>query len=78
MSRSCNFNTNGGILAGVYFVRFCYQPVERAAIENVVSAWLASNPSCGYSYKYPVSNGFYWFKNFGSNYITLQTMMERN
>jgi len=68
MSRSWNFNANGGTLNGTYNVRFYYQPSERTTIENAAVAWMAANPSCSYTYKYGNPNGFIWFKNTGSNY----------
>lgn len=68
MSRSWNFDPNGGTLNGTYNVRFYYPPAERAAIENAAAAWIAANPACSYMYTYPYPNGFYWFKNTGSNY----------
>jgi len=70
MERSWNVDMGGGIPNGTYNIRFYYQPEERTAIEDAAVAWLNAYPSCGYSYKYNASsNGFFWFKNSGSNYV---------
>lgn len=68
MDRSWNLNMGGGTSVPPYDVRFYYQPAERTAIENAAINWMVTYPACGYSYKYPVPLGFYWFKNIGSNY----------
>lgn len=69
MERSWNLNTGGGAPTGTYNVRFYYQPAERTAIETAAANWMATYTSCGYTYKYAVPLGFYWFKNIGSNYV---------
>jgi hypothetical protein len=70
MERSWNVDMGGGTPNGTYNIRFYYQPEERTAIEDAAVAWLNTYPSCGYSYKYNASsNGFFWFKNSGSNYV---------
>ncbi len=69
MERSWNLNTGGGAPTGTYDIRFYYQPAERTAIENAAVNWMATYAACGYTYKYPVPLGFYWFKNIGSNYV---------
>lgn len=68
MERSWNVDMGGGAPSGTYNIRFYYQPAERSAIETAANAWMAAYPDCGYGYKYPTPNGFYWFKNSGSNY----------
>jgi hypothetical protein len=68
MERSWNLNIGAGTLSGLYDVRFYYQPAERTAIETAAINWMATYPACGYSYKYATPNGFYWFKNLGSDY----------
>jgi hypothetical protein len=68
MERSWNLNMGGGATSGNYEVRFYYQPAEKIAIESAAANWLAANPTCGYTYKYPTPSGFYWFKNTGTDY----------
>jgi hypothetical protein len=68
MERSWNVDL-GGAPIGTYDIRFYFQPAERAAIEAAAAAWMAAYPDCGYTYKYATPNGFYWFKNSGSNYV---------
>ena len=68
MERSWNVDYGGGAFIGTYDLRFYYEPTERTAIENAAVNWIATYPSCGYTYKYPYPLGFYWFKNIGSNY----------
>jgi hypothetical protein len=68
MERSWNVDLRGGAVNAPYDVRFYYQPVERTAIENAATAWMAAYRTCGYSYKYPNPLGFYWFKIIGANY----------
>jgi hypothetical protein len=72
MQRSWNVNYGGGTPMGSYNIRFYYPPAERAAIENAANNWIATYPDCSYSYKYATPNGFYWFKNSGSNYVAPQ------
>ena len=68
MERSWNLDMGGGTVVPPYNLRFYYEPAERTAIETAAINWMASYPSCGYSYKYSYPLGFYWFKNQGSNY----------
>jgi hypothetical protein len=68
MKRSWNLNLGGGTPIGTYQVRFYYLPSERTAIETAAINWMATYSACGYTYKYAVPLGFYWFKNTGSNY----------
>ncbi len=72
MDRSWNLNFGGGTQTGTYAVRFYYQPAEKTAIETAANTHIAAYLSCGYSYKYATPNGFYWFKNVGSNYVAPQ------
>jgi hypothetical protein len=72
MERSWNIDMGGGAPIGTYDIRFYFQPAERTAIEAAAAAWMAAYPACGYAYKYPTPNGFYWFKNSGSNYVAPQ------
>ncbi len=70
MERSWNVDMGGGAPIGTYNIRFYYQPAERTAIEAAAANWMAIYPNCGYTYKYnPGANGFFWFKNSGSNYV---------
>jgi hypothetical protein len=69
MERSWNIDMGGGAPIGTYDIRFYFQPAERTAIEAAAAAWMAAYPDCGYAYKYATPNGFYWFKNSGSNYV---------
>lgn len=68
MSRSWNVDFGGGTLNPPYNVRFYHRPAERAAVENAINNHIATHTACGYTYKYANPNGFYWFKNTGSNY----------
>lgn len=68
MERSWNLDMGGGAPSGTYNIRFYYQPAERTVIETAANNWMATYPDCGYGYKYATPNGFYWFKNTGSNY----------
>lgn len=68
MERSWNVDIGAGTLNPPYNVRFYYQPAERTAIENAAINHMATYPACGYTYKYANPQGFYWFKNVGSNY----------
>jgi len=72
MERSWNVNMGGGSSIGTYDIRFYYPPAERTVIENAANTWMATYPDCGYTYKYPTPNGFFWFKNNGSNYVAPQ------
>lgn len=72
MSRSWNLDFGGGTSIPPYDVRFYYQPAERTAIETAAINWMSSYSACGYSYKYPMPNGFYWFKNTSGNYSPAQ------
>ncbi len=68
MERSWNLNMGGAAPSGIYSIRFYFQPMERTAIINAANAWIAAHPACDYTYKYAYPDGFYWFKNSGSNY----------
>jgi hypothetical protein len=68
MERSWDFNMGGGAPIGGYDIRFYYIPAERAAIETAAINWMATYPACGYTYKYAVPLGFYWFKNLAGAY----------
>jgi len=68
MERSWNLDFGGGTQVPPYNVRFYYRPQEKTDIETAAANWMAANPACGYTYKYAVPNGFYWFKNTGANY----------
>ncbi len=68
MSRYWNVDFGGGTLNGSYDVRFYYSTDELTAIENAAANWMNTYSACGYSYKYQNANGFYWFKNQGTNY----------
>lgn len=68
MSRSWNVDFGGGTYAGTYDVRYYFEAAEKTEIENAAAAFIAANPDCGYTYKYANPNGFFWFKNTGSNY----------
>lgn len=68
MERSWNLDMGGGAPIGTYNVRFYYQPAEKTAVETAAANWMALYSACGYTYKYAVPNGFYWFKNTGAPY----------
>lgn len=68
MARSWNVDFGGGTLNPPYNVRFYYRPAEKTAVETAINNHIATYTACGYSYKYANPNGFYWFKNTGSNY----------
>ncbi len=68
MERSWNVDFGGGTLNPPYNVRFYYEPAERTAIETAAINHMSTYPACGYSYKYAVPQGLYFFKNTGSNY----------
>ena len=72
MERSWNLDFGGGAVNPPYDLRFYYNPAEKTAIENAANAHIAAFPACGYSYKYPNPNGFFWFKNTGANYVAPQ------
>jgi hypothetical protein len=70
MGRSWNVDLGpGGVSNSSYNVRFYYEPTEKTAIEIAAANFMNAYPACAYSYKYLNSNGFYWFKNLGSNYV---------
>ena len=62
MGRNWNVNYTGS-LVGTYDVRYYFEPAEKAAVINAAANHMAMYPDCGYSYKYPTVDGFYWFKN---------------
>lgn len=73
MKRNWNVDFGGGTTNGTYNVRFYHKPEEKSYIEIAAINFMATYPSCGYSYKYNAGNlGFYWFKNSGTNYIAPQ------
>jgi hypothetical protein len=72
MKRSWNVDFGGGTMNPPYDVRFYYRPSEKAAIETAANNWMSTYGSCSYTYKYANPNGFYWFKNAGTNYAAPQ------
>ena len=68
MERSWDVNFGGGTLNPPYEVRFYYEPGEKTAVENAALNHMATYPACGYSYKYALPMGSYFFKNTGSQY----------
>ena len=62
MRRNWNINYSGAI-APPYQVRFYHQPSEKAEIISAANTWMSTYSPCGYTYKHPYPNGFYWFKN---------------
>ncbi|MGH1337211.1 MAG: T9SS type A sorting domain-containing protein [Aureispira sp.] len=68
MERSWDVDFGGGALNPPYEVRFYYEPGERTAVENAAMNHMAMYGACGYSYKYAVPMGSYFFKNVGSQY----------
>ena len=70
MERSWNVDLGpGGVPNGTYNLRFYYAASEKTAIETAAANFMSSYPACAYNYKYLNQNGFYWFKNTGTNYI---------
>ncbi len=67
MERNWNLQYTGA-LSGTYDVRYYFEPNERLDVINAANAWIAAYPACGYTYKYPYPNGWFWFKNQGSPY----------
>lgn len=70
LPRSWNVDFGGGTLTGTYDVRYYFPASEKTAVEAAAAAHIASYPACGYSFKYANPNGFFWFKNVGSNYTS--------
>ena len=68
LPRSWNVNFTG-TLNPPYDVRYYFPASEKTTLENAANAFMAANPTCGYTYKYPFPNGFYWFKNLGAAYV---------
>jgi subtilisin-like proprotein convertase family protein/putative hemolysin len=67
MERNWNIE-HTGTLSGTYDVRYYFEPNERQDVIDAANAWIAAYPACGYTYKYPNPNGWFWFKNQGSAY----------
>jgi hypothetical protein len=57
-----------GTLSGTYEVRYYFQPAERTAVIAAANNWIATYAICGYTYKYPNPDGWFWFKNQGAAY----------
>lgn len=72
MSRCWNVDDGGGVLNGTYDVTIYYNPSEKTDIINAANNWISAYPDCGYQFKYPYTDGYYWFKNSGSNYVAPQ------
>lgn len=68
MRRNWNVDFGGGTFNGSYNVRYYFPATEKNEIITAAAAFQASNPSCNYTFKYANPDGFYWFKNTGSNY----------
>lgn len=68
LPRSWNVNFTG-TLNPPYRIRYYFPAQEKVDLENAANAHIAANTACGYTYKYPNPNGFYWFKNVGSAYV---------
>ena len=68
LPRSWNIEFNG-TLNPPYAVRYYFPASEQTALINAANNHIATNPSCMYIYKYSVPNGFYWFKNIGTDYV---------
>lgn len=71
MQRNWNVDFTG-TLNPPYDIRYYFPAAEKTAIENAANAFIAANPACGYTYKYPNPNGFIWFKNVGATYVAPQ------
>jgi hypothetical protein len=67
MERNWNVQHTGS-LSGTYNVRFYYQPAEQNAVINAANTWMTTYLACGYAYKYPNPNGWFWFKNQNTAY----------
>lgn len=68
LPRSWNIEFNG-TLNPPYAVRYYFPASEQTTLINAANNHIATNPSCMYIYKYSVPNGFYWFKNIGTDYV---------
>jgi hypothetical protein len=68
LPRSWNVEFNG-TLNPPYAVRYYFPAAEQTTLINAANNHIASNLNCMYSYKYITPNGFYWFKNIGSDYV---------
>jgi hypothetical protein len=67
MERNWNVQHTGS-LSGTYNVRFYYQPAEQNAVINAANTWMTTYLACGYAYKYPNPDGWFWFKNQNAAY----------
>ena len=67
MERNWNVQHTGS-LSGTYNVRYYFQPAERTAVINAANTWMTTYAACGYAYKYPNPDGWFWFKNQNSAY----------
>jgi hypothetical protein len=67
MERNWNIAYTGS-LSGSYDVRYYFQPAEKTAVITAANNWIATYAICGYTYKYPNPDGWFWFKNQGSAY----------
>jgi hypothetical protein len=71
LPRSWNINYTG-TLNGNYNVRYYFPAAEKTALETAAANYISTWTDCGYTYKYPFPNGFYWFKNTGTAYTAPQ------
>jgi hypothetical protein len=67
MERNWNIDVSG-TLSGTYDARYYFMPAERNAVITAANNWIANYAACGYTYKYPNPDGWFWFKNQGSAY----------
>lgn len=68
MKRNWNVNFQGTLIPP-YSVRYYFPATEKTDVETAATNWMATYPSCAYTYKYNTSaTGFFWFKNNVGNY----------
>jgi hypothetical protein len=73
MGRNWNVDFGGATPTGLYSVRFYHLTTEKSDVVNAAIDTINTITSCGYGYKYNVSNnGWFWFKNINSTYVAPQ------
>lgn len=73
MGRNWNVDFGGATPSGLYSVRFYHLTTEKSDVVNAAIDTINTITSCGYGYKYNVSNnGWFWFKNVGTTYVAPQ------
>ena len=72
MGRNWNVDMGGATPSGLYTIRFYFVSSEKTDVINAANDTMTNLSNCGYSYKYTTPNGWFWFKNQGSNYVAPQ------